>query len=408
MKFESRSNSILSVMLCIIAPTIDANAQIPQFNPPVYLTNNGQVIDVGDKASPKLFDLDNDGIPELYVGIQHPDSIKVISYGNMTGSAFSVAQPETIIAYPKLSTVVNETAEPDFIDYDNDGDIDMVIAVFNKGLVWFENQNNTFTFHTHLNGNDVAPYNQNFLQIMGVDIQFQMVDIDNDGVKDMISHTLVNQALHYFNNLNNTSPDGIFWVLEGTIQGNIEAGHAFSFQDFDGDIDYDYIFASSYSNPTQLVYMENIGAPNLYGYEWVDVGGYDSISVRNPDGSLYSIPDEINSMDGYNWGGSDSVEIVMGTNDGNLILVSQFDAPEVSISEFKEQPLELSWNHENKVLSWNSDKEYNVTLYNNLGQQIDQFKNIQSSIELPNLERGVFVIQLNNGKNSQSLKFVNP
>lgn len=394
---------------CLFGLSFTAFGQIPYFNEPTFLTNNGQIIDVGDKAAPKLFDLDNDGTPELYVGLEHPDSIKIISYGNFTGTAFSVAQPEVIAAYPKLSMVVNETAEPEFIDYDGDGDFDLLVAVFNNGLAWFENENNVFTFHSHLNANNLGPNNDiSFLQIMGGGIQLQITDIDNDGIQDMISHSVVNGSLYHFKDLDNTTSSGIEWSYEGGIQGIMEGGHGFTFQDFDSDGDLDYIFAGSLMNPTVFIYVENTGTPEVYNYDDAYLQTYNSISVRNEDSTLYEISAEINTIDGYDVNNDGHPDLLMGTEDGRLILTENNVTPNIGVEEIEKSSLELEWDVQKQTLSWNSEEVYDVFLYNNLGQLVERFNDAYTSLELQGIGKGVYIAQLKKGNKVDVLQFVNP
>ncbi len=152
---------------------------------------NGE--DVGVESRPFLWDIDNDGDFDLFIG---EDSGDVVYYEN-TGSASSPTFTRRNGANNPFNGVdIGSEADITFGDIDNDGDADAFIGESNGNINYFENTGTvsspTFTQRTGannpINGEDVGSESAPTLYDFDNDGDYDMFVGDNDG------------DIHYFEN----------------------------------------------------------------------------------------------------------------------------------------------------------------------------------------------------------------
>lgn len=165
----------------------------------------------------KMEDLDGDD--DLDIVVTTVDDHKLSWYKNLDGNGNFSA--ENIITDEYLSP--NRIT---LVDIDNDGDIDILPALFsNSSLKWFENNNADDTFVEHTFGSIFA--NTNILA----------GDFDNDSNIDIIvAQSLKVDRYEYSPSINN------FDFVETVIDDNTFDN--FSLTDFDGDSDIDILLLS--------------------------------------------------------------------------------------------------------------------------------------------------------------------
>lgn len=91
-------------------------------------------IDVGYNSVPNFVDIDNDGDYDLFIG--NSDG-KITQYENI-GSSFNFNFDFVTENYSNIS--VESKAFPEFFDYDNDNDFDLLLGSENNGIFLFENE----------------------------------------------------------------------------------------------------------------------------------------------------------------------------------------------------------------------------------------------------------------------------
>ena len=243
-------------------------------------------------------DYDNDGDVDLLQSITIGDSdnptIQVSIVPNEFGSGEgSWGNSRTVVSHTALSEFRTETA-PQFIDFDNDGDADVVQYRANDVAI-YENVGETFIPLERI----VLPDGESLSGAQSSSIPLRVVDFDNDGDPDLIQDSL---NPWWFENIENTgeftprrierieilSPSG-FPLFENSEKSRyIDVDH-------DGDLDlvaFDYSsFDASFFETRReetLVLFENIdsvyGEPKRLTAVTGSQGGFAQFLDRDIDG----------------------------------------------------------------------------------------------------------------------------
>lgn len=220
--------------------------------------------DVGYNSYPALVDIENDGDLDLLIG---RDGGAVFYYKN-TGS------PSAPIWTREYTTFANVEAttywkNPTFADLDYDGDLDLIYGT-SSGPIYVYRNNGTVT-------NPLFQYYPDYFRVIKVFNRATsfLIDYDNDGDNDLLSGDFEGKFRYFKNNGTNQQP--IFEATTTTFT-NIDIGYSSSpvFVDLDGDQDFDIV--SGEGNGKLFCYINNNGTftSNTTLFNFVSVG-YSSI-----------------------------------------------------------------------------------------------------------------------------------
>jgi hypothetical protein len=232
------------------------------------LSTNYLGVDVGDHASPEFCDIDADGDFDLYVG-------KDNDYDHGTCGDMQFWRNEGNYQNPMftqenqmyLTFDVSNSCEPDFVDFDNDGDFDMYFLYERLGLM-----ENTGT-------NDNPSYQVLSLDILGQTFSPSICDfsdLDNDGDEDIVIAFGWSGHLEFWECDGDTSWPGFIEQSSVFIGGLLGAP---TLGDIDSDDDLDLLVSGSDGNMVdRLYYYENQGSPARFNFVFID-SNFQDISV---------------------------------------------------------------------------------------------------------------------------------
>jgi len=184
-----------------IGPAIDKKFQLRQKD---FLV--GDMIDVGENSHPSFFDYNADGLLDIVAGTCFRyDENKQLNWGltlyENTGTGENPEFSFVTDDYMGLSAMEVIGLHPTFGDVDDDGDMDMVCGTADGRLMYFENtagSGNPANFvYSHIISD--GPYS-------GTNTAPQLVDINRDGLMDIIVGDYNGRILYYENQGSSGSP----------------------------------------------------------------------------------------------------------------------------------------------------------------------------------------------------------
>ncbi len=177
---------------------------------------------------------------------------------------------------------------PVLVDIDNDGDMDLFIShrIF-VSPCW---QVSSFEFYENMGTGGTPTFEKHEGMPFGIPSNlaaFQFVDIDNDGDLDMFTfnHCWFPTVNLFENTGTPTAPDFIYKeMVDLTLYPYPFA--SLSFGDLDNDGDYDAMVNGIH--PAEFTYLENIGTPEAYDFDVPQADPY-GLEIPLEDGSEFSI-----------------------------------------------------------------------------------------------------------------------
>ena len=172
-------------------------------------------IDIGNDSAPRLVDFDNDGDLDLIAG----ERTGAIVYYENTGSALSpIFTARTGADNPFDGIDVGEQATPDIVDIDNDGDLDAFFGSKDTGIHFYENIGTSGSpDYVERTGSDNP-----LSQISDQYTNLKFADFDNDGDQDVFvthnilsgSSTLIGGYVVYYENIGSADTPNFIEVSE--------------------------------------------------------------------------------------------------------------------------------------------------------------------------------------------------
>ena len=210
-----------------------------------------ETLDLYSDTYPEFIDIDNDNDLDLFIGTDIDLSITPwngkVKYFENIGID-NEGPIWSIVDEAFLGGNIGHSLSIDFGDIDNDNDFDLIVGDFNGILRLFLNEGNQYT-----------PQFSTFIEIPDIDLSGysvpKWVDIDNDNDLDLfIGH--LNGSIYYYNNNGTATNHNYVLVTENFEDIIVENRSTIEFYDLDIDGDYDLFVGSKYEG---LFYYENIG-----------------------------------------------------------------------------------------------------------------------------------------------------
>ncbi len=213
-----------------------------------------EMIDVGDAASPALFDYDNDNLLDLVIA----NKKKTLTPSTFS-TGFTLYRNTGTATTPSFEFVTDDylsmisqnyvgKLSPAFGDLDSDGDKDLLIGDDNGAIVYYRNDGGNFVFVT-------AAY-------MSIDVgngaSVQIFDVNQDGKPDILIGEK-NGSLNYFENVGSAAIP--FFTVNPTI--NLFGGFAFNVPPTTDSYSSTYIFRQN--NDTKMLVTAMSGEIYLLG-----------------------------------------------------------------------------------------------------------------------------------------------
>lgn len=354
---------------------VEAQTFGPMQTNPFGLSNGGAW------TVPSFVDLDNDGDKDVLTGLSTGGFVYYQNTGTSSAPAFGPPAPNPFglvaIASPYSCTAI--------VDYDNDGDFDLMSGAKDGSFYYFENA-----------GTASAP---NFISVV-VDPDGltalaagysagSFVDLDNDGDKDFMAGDYAGNFF-YFQNTGTASAPAFAPASQNAFGLAMTTGgySTTCFVDLDGDGDMD-MFSS---NGNSFDYFQNTGTASAPAFAGVVALPFGLTTIGSNNGSSNSFADLNNDGD---------LDMLSGISTGD-ILYYENTAPTGIKNHILFNGLSIYPNPTNANVTVQSDSrgELMIEVTNVLGQLVSSVKtDLQTNtISLPET-KGVYFVKVTNASN---------
>ena len=222
-------------------------------------------IDFGRETRPDFVDIDNDGDLDAFFG----DYFGAITFYENTGSATAASFTDRGVNQLGFQDL-GWCSEMSFVDIDNDGDLDAFVGDFYGAIDYYENTGSASSpIFTHVGDNQFG------LGDIGLRSSSAFVDIDNDGDLDALV-TGDDTSLRFFENTGTASSANF-----------VDQGNSFGFAthlgastvtvyDYDADGDQDVIIGTEAGSLEVYENVGGVGAPS-FTYVGSNAIGFDGV-----------------------------------------------------------------------------------------------------------------------------------
>lgn len=384
----------------------DGTDSVPQFN---FIKKNylqDQMIDVGESATPVLFDSDGDGLPDIVIGNRNrtvTDStyVTTLSLYRNTGTISSPAFTFVTNDFAGLqSYLLKGQIFPSFGDMDNDADMDMILGNDDGRLIYFMNTA----------GPGVTPvFAAPSYYFMNIDVGQastpQLIDLNRDGLLDLVIGGK-NGLIKYFQNSGTQSVPFFSTPATNDTLGGVIV------QSFNSPDGYSVPFVFSQGNDYRMLVSNMSGDINLYGNIDGNLNGsfalLDTV-LKTIGGSRYGYN---LSVSGGDLNGDSLVDMAIGMYGGGMQIYYQ-NNPSNSVNELIKDNLLFSVlpNPASQQLVIKSN--YNIdgalcSVQDMLGRKIfsQYLRSGLAVIDVSLIPAGVYMVRVSVGAGVQSQKVI--
>lgn len=384
----------------------DGTDSVPQFN---FIKKNylqDQMIDVGESATPVLFDSDGDGLPDIVIGNRNrtvTDStyVTTLSLYRNTGTISSPAFTFVTNDFAGLqSYLLTGQIFPSFGDMDNDADMDMILGNDDGRLIYFMNTA----------GPGVTPvFAAPSYYFMNIDVGQastpQLIDLNRDGLLDLVIGGK-NGLIKYFQNSGTQSVPFFSTPATNDTLGGVIV------QSFNSPDGYSVPFVFSQGNDYRMLVSNMSGDINLYGNIDGNLNGsfalLDTV-LKTIGGSRYGYN---LSVSGGDLNGDSLLDMAIGMYGGGMQIYYQ-NNPSNSVNELIKDNLLFSVlpNPASQQLVIKSN--YNIdgalcSVQDMLGRKIfsQYLRSGLAVIDVSLIPAGVYMVRVSVGAGVQSQKVI--
>ena len=382
------------------------NAITATFNYQTDTFLNGDMIDLGEGCHPAFFDADNDGLLDMIIGNRgYFDNTNIniyigeLAYYRNIGDADHPMFKLITKDYANISSLGVKSVSPTFGDLDGDGDADMILGQEDGSLLFFRN--------TALPG---APANFVFTgaNYAGVDVgNFaapQLVDLNHDGLPDLLIGEQSGNLDYYQNTGTATTPD--FSSAPNTFFGGVDVRQTGYLTGYS----VPYLFDNNDGNGSQLLVGSQRGTVYKYSNIDGDLGG----TFTKDDTTFNDISEGLDAtVNGADVDNDGKVDLLVGNFRGGVTFydskITGVDPQQQAYEDaIKVYPNPAVKNFEVKILK-TGDHEVLFSLRNLFGEKITEQglgAGNTVTIEVSNVPSGIYLLQINTGSYTVVKKIV--
>lgn len=370
-----------------------------------YVQNDffvNETIDNGTYSSPAFFDYNADGLLDLVVGNLGLFQIGGIASGNLmlyenVGDTTAPSYKLVDSDYLNVTSLNIRRIAPAFGDIDGDGDEDLMLGEEYGGLYYFENTagtGNTAVFSTPVSNYQSIDVTQAATP--------QILDVDRDGLNDMIIGNNTGFVYFYKNTGTATNPT---FTLQPAQNNNLNAW---------GNVDARPAgFTQGYSSPKLVevngeyeLFVGNVNGVIMH-YTDVETNTTGNFTFA-ADSFGNALVGQMAQLDIADINADGKLDFAMGTGRGGLVIFSEGNI-NIQVNTHQELVKQNLVNvfpnpatNQFTVQVENTNKAYNINVYNVLGQQVfteTEIYNRQRVISTRDWSKGVYYVQvLQDGK----------
>jgi len=349
----------------------------PQFG--ASQNNPFSLTDIGDWSAPEFVDLDNDGDLDVMAGEQGGDWYYFENTGTATAPAFAAA-----VNNPFGLTTIGTTSSCDFGDMDDDGDLDLVGLEMGGAFKYFENTGSVSA--PAFGGVQTNPFG---LTSSGPGVYHPTVgDIDGDGANDIMPGT-IGGDFKLYRNVGTAAAPAYGPVATNPFglanQGSL-ASPEFGDLDMDGDLD---IISGENSGTGDFKYYENTGSAS--GPTWAAV-------VTNPF-SLTAIGGNVMEPSFGDLDDDTDLDLIVGNTTGGFYYFENTSI-NAGVTETALTAVSIWPNPTNGMLTVSLDKtdKASYSVSNLAGQVIAKgtLESVTSVVDLTSVQTGIYLMAIEN------------